>query len=106
MRFRYLDVASKNKASWFGDIDNRLKTLIDALRVPTPNENYSAISQVESEKPFYCLLEDDKFLTRMALETDEMLEPVNGAMVDSEVRLIITVEVRPYIISMNNLHFG
>jgi hypothetical protein len=52
------------------------------------------------------LLEDDKFLTRMALETDEMLEPVNGAMVDSEVRLIITVEVRPYIISMNNLHFG
>jgi hypothetical protein len=96
----------KNKASWFGDIDNRLKTLIDALRVPTPNENYSAISQVESEKPFYCLLEDDKFLTRMALETDEMLDPVNGAMVDSEVRLIITVEVRPYIISMNNLHFG
>lgn len=95
----------KAKASWFGDIDNRLKTLIDALQVPTPNENYGNVSQDATEKPFYCLLEDDKLLTRLTLETDEMLEPVNSTIVDSEVRLIITIEVRPFIVSMDNLHF-
>ena len=43
-----------------GDIDNRIKTLLDALRVPS---NVSELLPNDSpntdEYPFYCLLEDE-----------------------------------------------
>ncbi len=94
----------RSRDSWFGDIDNRLKTLVDALGVPSPNEKYIDHAPEDAEKPFFCLFENDKLLTRLALETDEMLDLGNG-LKEFDVRLIITVEIRPLVVSFDNMHF-
>src|SRR5579863_3711656 len=66
-----------------GDIDGRLKTLFDALRMPKnrdeiKDETGKYLAPAEHEKPFYCLLEDDKLISRVTVETDTMLEHVGG----------------------------
>src|SRR6266487_3331215 len=58
---------------WSGDVDNRLKTIIDALRMPHVNDGYADISPEEGQNPLFCLLEDDKLLTRVSVETDKLL---------------------------------
>lgn len=96
----------ENKNSWFGDVDNRLKTLIDALQLPSANERYVDHRPEEDETPFFSLLENDKMLSRVAVETDEMLQSVGTLLNEGDVRLIITVEIRPLHVNMANLTFA
>ena len=91
-----------------GDLDNRLKTLIDTLRKP-----HSAAELVGNEKPgadedpFYCLLEDDDLVTGLAVETDMLLGPLaNGSNDLSDVKLVISVELKPEHVTMFNVSFG
>jgi hypothetical protein len=57
-----------------GDIDNRLKTLFDSLRMPqVETEIPNGDLPHESEKPFYCLLQDDALITKVSVETDRLL---------------------------------
>jgi hypothetical protein len=59
-----------------GDIDNRLKTLLDALRMPKKDEAQQA--QIESrpdDDPIHCLLQDDALVTKVSVETDRLLRP-------------------------------
>lgn len=59
-----------------GDIDNRLKTLLDSLKMPDlPNALPKGITPSEDEKPFFCLLEDDSLVTKVSVETDRLLLP-------------------------------
>jgi hypothetical protein len=46
-----------------GDIDNRLKTLFDALRMPNEVNELVEASE-DNESPCHCLLEDDCLITR------------------------------------------
>lgn len=80
-----------------GDIDNRLKVLFDALRIPSDAKELAGAVPTADENPFYCLLQDDKLITRIAISTDVLLQPVEGkAQLDkNDVRLIITVNLRP-----------
>ena len=73
-----------------GDIDNRLKTLFDALRMPKSKDELGRYAGVPGldEDPFYCLLEDDKFITRLVVETDMLLRPAASS---NDTHLIITV---------------
>jgi hypothetical protein len=79
-----------------GDIDNRLKTLFDALRCP-------AVDEVpEAERPgihelaqnpnncFRCLLEDDALISSLSVRTDRLLD-VDPGEHPNEVVLIIHV---------------
>lgn len=93
---------------WPGDIDNRLKTLLDALRIPEDGENYSSRSASEDERPLFCLLEDDKLITRVAVETDDLLEPLpcKSVIDPADARLIITVKIKPYHFSPFNSYSG
>ncbi|AEH88399.1 hypothetical protein [Mesorhizobium opportunistum] len=91
---------------WGGDIDNRLKTFLDALRIPEAGENYAGRIPQDDEKPFFCLLEDDKLITRVAVDTDRLLEPINGQFNANDARLIVTVRIRPYEFMPENMHFG
>jgi hypothetical protein len=93
-------------AIWAGDIDNRLKTLLDALRIPEPSEDYAKRTPLQEEKPFFCLLEEDKLITKVSVETDRLLEPLNAVIKPHDARLVITVRVRPYEVHVDNLHFG
>jgi hypothetical protein len=59
-----------------GDIDNRLKTLLDALKVPSePKDLPPDVTPQAGEQPFFCLLRDDRLVTRLSVETDRLLEP-------------------------------
>ena len=92
-----------------GDLDNRIKTLIDTLRRPRNgrelrnNETPSA-----DEVPFFCLLEDDKLVTQLSVETDTLLDPPTGnAEADMrQVHIVITVDLKPYDVNMFNLSFA
>jgi hypothetical protein len=75
-----------------GDIDNRLKTVLDSLRMP------KVVSEIppndfpgEDEDPFFCLLEDDKLITKVSVSTDRLLEP---GLQKSVVYLLIHVKIK------------
>lgn len=92
-----------------GDIDNRIKTLIDALRRPrSAGELVGNEVPLEGEDPFYCLMEDDKQVTHLEVETDLLLDPLTDDNADQRrVHLVITVDLRPYNnITMFNLSFS
>lgn len=89
-----------------GDIDNRLKTLFDALRIPEANESYHERGRGPDEQPFFCLLEDDKLITKVSVETDQLLQFVTPRRDMNEVRLVITVTLRPYELHLGNMRFG
>ena len=76
-----------------GDLDNRLKTLLDALRCPkNMNELPSNASPAANEVPFLCLLEDDALVSAVSITTDRLLRPAEDP---SNVVLIIQVIPRP-----------
>lgn len=75
-----------------GDIDNRVKTLLDALRVP--RESTALLSDenpLDGETPFFCLLGDDRLITRLSVDTDTLLEKIEDP---SEVVLTLLVTTR------------
>ena len=77
-----------------GDIDNRLKTLLDALKVPTEKKDLpQSIAPQAGETPFFCLLGDDRLLTRLNAETDRRLE-TDG--VNSSAVAVIRVETKQF----------
>jgi hypothetical protein len=74
-----------------GDIDNRMKTLFDALRVPILDELPPGEMPGEDQAPFYCLLQDDALVAALSVRTDQLLAPGNG----NDVQLVIHVTVKP-----------
>lgn len=91
-----------------GDLDNRIKTLIDTLRKPhNGNELRGNETPALGEDPFYCLLEDDDLVTSLSVEADRLLDPPNGANnSNGQVRLVISVEIKPSHVTMFNLSFS
>lgn len=83
-----------------GDIDNRLKTLLDALKMPSEAELPSRASPEPDEKPFFCLLEDDSLITKLSVDTDRLLDPAAAA---SEVVLLLRVETSKLVTIFKNL---
>lgn len=72
-----------------GDIDNRIKTLIDGLRIPKENEIPQSDIPEKGENPFFCLLEDDKLITHLSVTTDRLLKHKNH----QDVFLMINVNI-------------
>jgi hypothetical protein len=89
-----------------GDIDNRIKTLFDALRLPKGQQELVGYEKPQQdEEPFYCLLEDDSLITHVSVETDVLLQPTGGKPDPNDSRLIITVKLRPYTSTPSNAGF-
>lgn len=90
-----------------GDLDNRLKTIFDALRLPA-NESELGGHETpsEDEQPFYCLLEDDKLISHVSVETDTLLQPTSADAGDNDARLVIAVRLRPFDVGWDNISFG
>jgi hypothetical protein len=77
-----------------GDIDNRLKTLFDALSVPPHTNQIPADATPSSApSPFYCLLMDDSLVTRVSVDTAELLDR-STSFDPSEVLALIRVKTR------------
>ena len=83
-----------------GDIDNRLKTLFDGLRMPLAiQEIPPGDSPITEETPFHCLLSDDALISKVAVTTDQLL----GANTNDEVLLVIHVRVRGRVQTWANM---
>jgi hypothetical protein len=74
-----------------GDIDNRIKVLFDALRMPQACNEIDGAPGV-GEDPFFCLLEDDSLITRVSVTTDRLLLPKTDDEHIHDVMLIIHVK--------------
>jgi hypothetical protein len=84
-----------------GDIDNRLKTLFDALRAPhQPNELPAGAVPAADEDPFHCLLQDDQLVTKVSVTTDRWLNPTAGP---NDVSLVISVKIKGRLATHGNL---
>jgi hypothetical protein len=75
-----------------GDIDNRLKVLFDALRMPQTCDEVCGESPGPEENPFYCLLEDDSLITQVRVDTNWLLTPPGANEHVNDVHLIIKVK--------------
>jgi hypothetical protein len=74
-----------------GDIDNRLKTLFDALKVPHENNALPpGDNPRDGENPFFVLLEDDSLITKVSVNTYQLLK--EGSY--SDVVLIVKVTTK------------
>jgi hypothetical protein len=72
-----------------GDIDNRLKTLFDALAIPSTEQ---IIDDANISDPIYCLMEDDRLITGFSIETHRLLS--RPGVTEHHVQLVIEVDVR------------
>ncbi|MEQ1619348.1 MAG: hypothetical protein ABL883_13510 [Terricaulis sp.] len=92
-----------------GDLDNRIKTLIDGLRRPrNGNELRGPDANPRSDEvPFFCLLEDDTLVTELSVETDTLLKQTTTEASDQRlVHAVITVQLQPYDVTTFNLAFA
>lgn len=74
-----------------GDIDNRIKTLLDALRMPQNCDEVRGFAPEPDESPFFCVLEDDSLITDIAITTDQLLVPVADGEHIHDVQLVVKV---------------
>lgn len=74
-----------------GDIDNRLKTLLDGLRMPRTVNEIPFNEMHAQAGPMYCLLEDDKLIESVSVRTDRLLD---ASATQSEIVALIHVVTR------------
>ena len=85
-----------------GDIDNRLKTLLDALTIPKSNQIPNGDLPSDDEQPFHCLLEDDNLITGLTVTVDRLLGGGDSSD-SSEVWMMICVNVSATQATLENL---
>jgi hypothetical protein len=83
---------------------NQVVDLRWAARVGHMNE--FDVRAHEDEKPFFVLLEDDKLITKVSFETDQLLQYASNPPSEADVRLVITVRLRPWEMEAGNIQFG
>lgn len=77
-----------------GDLDNRLKTLLDGLRMPRSKPEQADASS-EGDPFRLCLLDDDKRVRAFSVRTYELLEDERPDEKRSGVELFIHVTIVP-----------
>jgi len=66
-----------------GDIDSRVKTLLDGLRLPNQCSEVADCAPTSDEDPFFCLLEDDRSITSFSVTGDTLLTPAENGEPES-----------------------
>lgn len=89
-----------------GDIDNRIKVLFDALRMPQNCEEVRGFVPAPDEEPFFCLLEDDKLIREVRVTTDRLLTPLQDDQHVHDVNLIIHVTTLTVGVVWSDIGFG
>jgi hypothetical protein len=75
-----------------GDLDNWLKVLFDALRIPTGLPELDDVPPTEDGQIVYCLLADDRLITRLSVESFKLLGPRPDDENYVEVDLDVTIQ--------------
>ena len=76
------------------DIDNRMKTLLDALK--RPQSSHEIAENMDKSEICYTLLDDDHLVTKMTINTSHLLykSPSPRKNHDYELLIIITVNIK------------
>jgi hypothetical protein len=75
-----------------GDIDGRIKTLLDALAMPQHVEQI--IEQTKEGEPIYCLLEDDSMVSGLQVESERLLGDDDSSADYAKLTIEVDVRVR------------
>lgn len=81
-----------------GDLDNRIKLLLDALRMPDKAEQDNC---PPPESELYCLMESDHLVSRLDVNTDRLLFPQTDK--PDEVHLVIEVTINVLRVATHNM---
>ena len=79
-----------------GDIDNNLKIVLDALRIPHQKSELPASPKPQELWPMpwmLCVMEDDGQITKLSVQTGRLLEPYESEH-DSDVRVDVHVTIK------------
>ena len=95
-------------ANHAGDIDNRCKTLLDALTIPRTGQIPHGATPREDQEPFYCVFEDDRRVTHLSVEMGQWLEPQEdggprpkGTKKTAEALVVVNVNIEPGLLTKN-----
>jgi hypothetical protein len=83
-----------------GDIDGRIKTLFDGLRMPSKGE-MAAAGTDPIPQPFYALLEEDTLISGFQVKTARLLTKPSADI--KEVRLVVGVTIKAVHVRGYNL---
>lgn len=83
-----------------GDIDNRLKTLLDALSIPGAQQ-VPKNADTETDHQVFCLLENDCLVTRIDVTNDRLLTELDGSK-----KVIVLIEVHPVAFTVTMANIG
>jgi len=82
-----------------GDIDNRLKTLFDALSIPVHKQQVPETPDTCSDGRVFCLLEDDCLITEVKVSNDRLLTEEDNSQ---NSLVIIRVRVTAFNLTLAN----
>lgn len=91
LSIRFLRKERPGKVYQGGDLDGRIKTLVDALTMPRHREQVLETDTSE-QNPRFCLLEDDSMVSGFEVESERLLGDQNSPK--DWVKLTIEVDVR------------
>ena len=97
-----------NRAISAGDLDNRMKTVIDALKRPQNASDIGSFKKPDSsEDPFFVLLEDDELVSGLTVETADLLSPTDEGDYYNKrwAKVLVTAKVLPHRVHMFNADF-
>jgi hypothetical protein len=92
-----------NIVNEYGDLDNRLKVLFDALRMPKDAGELPALASPPGD-PFFVLLQDDSLITGFRVNSEKLLQSSSAVL--NQVRLVINVTVKVYQLTYGNMALG
>jgi hypothetical protein len=98
LKILFLRKEGPGKVYQGGDIDGRMKTLLDALAMPQHREQ--VLSQGEM---IYCLMEDDSMISGLDVESERLLGA--NSEPDDYAKLTIEVDVRVKLATVYNHSF-
>jgi len=84
-----------------GDIDNRIKTLFDGLRIPHDASSVTRDRAENQDEHCFCLLEDDALITSYSIESERLWGPVGDEANESDVELSIRVQIKKHTASLD-----
>jgi hypothetical protein len=79
-----------------GDLDGRVKTLIDGLRMPQNGQEIGENTPAEDEDPFFCLMDDDSAIFNFRVNVDRLLVPPEPQEPERDIVAIIGVRVTTF----------
>jgi hypothetical protein len=89
-----------------GDIDARVKTLLDGLRMPQQCSELGGAVPEDGEDPFFVLLEDDRVIHELNITTDRLLVPPKPHESQREIVAIIKVRTRTFSLQLGHFLDG